>query len=83
VGRLLVALGSHLILFPAATHARVHSGFWLNPCPQLRFNEGPSGPAGTFFVFSMLYNVHTDGSFFFYTFPSPRDVALPLIPSSP
>lgn len=62
VGRLLVALGSHLILWTAATDERVNYGVWLNGWPQVRFNEGRSGPDGSFWVGSMRNNVNTDGS---------------------
>ncbi|AGR68491.1 SMP-30/gluconolactonase/LRE family protein [Burkholderia pseudomallei] len=62
VGRLLVALGSHLILWTAATDERVNYGVWLDGWPQVRFNEGRSGPDGSFWVGSMRNNVNTDGS---------------------
>ena len=60
-GWLLVALGSQLILFNPQSGARED----LPPClpgwPELRFNDGRSDPAGSFWIGSMGNNVGPDG----------------------
>ncbi|MCW5261896.1 SMP-30/gluconolactonase/LRE family protein [Verminephrobacter eiseniae] len=61
-GCLLVALGSRLLLWTPATDERVDHGARLRGWPQVRFNEGRSGPEGRFWVGSMRNNVNPDGT---------------------
>src|SRR6218665_4076560 len=61
-GCLLVALGSRLLLWPPATDERVDHGARKRGWPQVRFNEGRSGPDGRFWVGSMRNNVNPDGT---------------------
>jgi len=61
-GVLLVALGSRLILWELAGGRRIDFGVSLDGWPQVRFNEGRTGPDGHFWVGSMRNNVNADGS---------------------
>lgn len=61
-GCLLVALGSHLILWTPANDERLDYGVALHGWPTVRFNEGRTGPDGYFWVGSMRNNVNLDGS---------------------
>lgn len=60
-GLLLVALGSRLIFWDAATDTRQDQGFHLPGWPRVRLNDGRPDPAGHFWVGSMKNNVGPDG----------------------
>ncbi|MEC7485284.1 MAG: SMP-30/gluconolactonase/LRE family protein [Pseudomonadota bacterium] len=60
-GRLLVALGSRLILFNPADGSREDLPAALEGWPELRFNDGRSDPRGTFWIGSMGNNVGPNG----------------------
>ena len=60
-GRLLVALGSQLILFNPADGSRKDLPAALEGWPELRFNDGRSDPRGTFWIGSMGNNVGPNG----------------------
>ncbi len=58
---LLVALGSHLILWQPETDSRRELGFHLPGWPEVRLNDGRTDPLGNFWVGSMKNNVGPDG----------------------
>jgi sugar lactone lactonase YvrE len=60
-GRMLVALGSKLILWRPDTDAREDYGFRLDDHPTARLNDGRAGPNGDFWVGSMFNNVGPRG----------------------
>ena len=60
-GRLLVALGSRLILFDPADGSREDLPPVLEDWPNLRFNDGRSDPLGAFRIGSMGNNVGPHG----------------------
>ncbi|MGC6453443.1 MAG: SMP-30/gluconolactonase/LRE family protein [Candidatus Puniceispirillaceae bacterium] len=60
-GRLLVALGSGLILFNPDTGTREDLAARLAGWPEQRLNDGRSDPRGSFWVGSMANNVAADG----------------------
>lgn len=59
---LVVALGSHVILWKPGSNARLDFGFLLPGSPAVRLNDGRADPAGRFWVGSMRNNVGRDGS---------------------
>lgn len=61
-GRLLLALGSQVILWTPATDARVVLARPETDTPAHRLNDGATDPAGRFWVGSMPNNVAPDGT---------------------
>jgi sugar lactone lactonase YvrE len=59
--RLLVALGSRLILWRPSTDERVHFASPEPNCPHNRLNDGATDPNGVFWVGSMRNNVGPNG----------------------
>jgi sugar lactone lactonase YvrE len=59
--RLLVALGSKLLLWHPATDTRTDHGFALDGWPGTRLNEGRTAPNGDFWIGSMGNNVGPQG----------------------
>lgn len=59
--RMIVALGSGLLLWSSSTDSRSRLGFDLPTYPAERLNDGRTDPAGRFWVGSMRNNVGSQG----------------------
>ena len=60
-GRILVALGSRLILWRPQDDSRREHGFRLSGWPQVRLNDGRAAPNGDVWIGSMANNVGPNG----------------------
>ncbi|MFI4973277.1 MAG: SMP-30/gluconolactonase/LRE family protein [Caulobacterales bacterium] len=60
-GELIVALGSHIILWRPEDDRRRDFGFALPGAPRARLNDGRAAPNGDFWIGSMGNNVGPDG----------------------
>jgi sugar lactone lactonase YvrE len=61
---LLVAIGGRLILWEPETDRRIDFATVESGWPQIRLNDGASGPDGNFWVGSMQNNIAADGTEF-------------------